>query len=77
MVSIFPTSIQLENFAARLNHSEGALIGPLERSPVAVVSDENKLGLAEVWWEGWPLGPVLGGGDWRKHICLLTPAEEL
>ena len=73
----FPSYIQLEGLAVRLNHPEGAFIGLLERSPVANTSDENKLGLAEVWWEGWLSGPVLWKGDWRKCTCLLTPAEEL
>ena len=48
MVSVFPPNIQLEGFNARLNYKKGALIRPLKRSPVAIVSDENKLGLTEV-----------------------------
>ena len=73
----FPFYIHLEDLAARLNYPKGSLIGPLKRSPVAITPDENKLGLAEVWWEGWMSSPVLGGGDWGKCTCLLTPAEEL
>ena len=44
---------------------------------MAIMSDEKKRDLAEVWWQGWTLGPVLGGEDWSKCTCLLTPAEEL
>ena len=58
--------IQLEGLAARLDYSEGGLIGLLKRSLMVILSDESKLGFAEVWWEGCTLGLVLGGGDWRK-----------
>ena len=44
----FPSYVQLEGLHARLNHPEGALIGALKRSLVAITSDEDKLGFVEV-----------------------------
>ena len=45
----FPSYIQHEVLGARLNNPEWALVGPLKRSPMAITSDGNKLGFAEVW----------------------------